>query len=112
MKKHMMMTAPLLALALAASACVGEADPGAADEGEDVASTDQELVSTSTTTTTTTTTTTMSSTMIAPVGPITWNGTIGTWPIAIWSSAPLDFIAFDVGTLVRVRTGEMGEDAI
>jgi hypothetical protein len=106
MKTHPVMIPPLLALALAASACVGEADSGVTEDDEDVASAEQEIItssfSSSTSTTTTTTTSTMNTTVIWPAGPITWNGTVGTWPIAVWSSAPLDFIAVDLGVYANL----------
>lgn len=34
--------------------------------------------------------------LVWPVGPISWQGTTGTWPLAVWSSSPIDWLAFDV----------------
>jgi hypothetical protein len=31
-----------------------------------------------------------------PTAPITWANGIGTWPIAVWSSSPLTWMAFDI----------------
>jgi hypothetical protein len=31
-----------------------------------------------------------------PTAPITWNGTIGTWPIAVWSPAAIDWLAVSI----------------
>lgn len=31
-----------------------------------------------------------------PTGPITWAGGVGTWPIAVWSAAPLTWLALDI----------------
>jgi hypothetical protein len=87
MKTHKMMLSPLIAIALAATACVGEADPGV-DGDDEVTSAEQEMVGAPM----------MSNAMIWPMGSITWDGMIGTWPIAVWSSAQLDFIAFNLDT--------------
>jgi hypothetical protein len=34
--------------------------------------------------------------MAWPVGPIAWDGLVGTWPIAIWSPAAIGGLAFDI----------------
>jgi hypothetical protein len=34
--------------------------------------------------------------LIWPVGPIAWNGTTATWPLAVWSSTPINWLAFDI----------------
>jgi hypothetical protein len=91
MKTHSMMI-PLLALALAASACVGEAESGDIDDVApgDVASAEQEIVAAPMTAP-------MTGAMIWPMSSITWDGMIGTWPIAVWAPSQLDFIVFNLG---------------
>ena len=90
MKPRTLISLFALALPLAAgsAACTSETQPTssnapAADESTGKASQAQLI-------------TTAGSIMAWPMGPIAWNGLVGTWPIAIWSPAAIGGLAFDV----------------
>jgi hypothetical protein len=40
--------------------------------------------------------------MAWPTGPIAWTGLTGTWPIALWSSAAIGAVAFDIAGLTHL----------
>jgi hypothetical protein len=73
--------------AVVASLCSGCVTEGTVDETQVDDAVEQELLAGSTL---------MNDIMIWPAGPITWNGTAGTWPIAVWSSSPITFLGVDL----------------
>lgn len=43
--------------------------------------------------------------LVWPVGPISWNGLTGTWPLAVWSNQPINWLAFDVSGATGLGIG-------
>jgi hypothetical protein len=77
-----------LPLATGSTACMSESQPSSSSDPSAVESTQKtseaQLI------------TTAGSIMAWPMGPIAWNGLVGTWPIAVWSPAAIGGLAFDV----------------
>jgi hypothetical protein len=77
-----------LPLATGSTACVSGSQPSSSNDPSAVESTSKtseaQLI------------TTAGSIMAWPMGPIAWNGLVGTWPIAVWSPATIGGLAFDI----------------
>ncbi|HEX8793029.1 MAG TPA: hypothetical protein VF765_18925 [Polyangiaceae bacterium] len=43
-----------------------------------------------------------------PVGPVTWNGLVGTWPIAVWSPTTIGTLAFGINGMVGLGATAVG----
>jgi hypothetical protein len=49
--------------------------------------------------------------MIWPAGPIAWEGLTGTWPISVWSTAPIGALAFDMAGATDLSVSCLGCEA-
>lgn len=83
MKRRFALFPIVLALGVGAAAC-GQAQGGGGSEPAAGVSASQENLISAT-----------GNIMMWPAGPIAWNGSVGTWPISVWSSAPIGGLAFD-----------------
>jgi hypothetical protein len=81
MKRSMLVLAACLATAGGLAACGSDNEPQSA---EPIAVDAQEIV------------TAPLGPLMWPTAPISWVDGVGTWPIAIWSSTPLNWMAFDI----------------
>src|SRR5581483_8521726 len=52
--------------------------------------------------------TTAGAVMAWPVGPVTWNGLVGTWPIAVWSPSTIGALAFGVNGVSNLGVSAVG----
>lgn len=82
MKRNLMSLSAVALACTAVSACVGQSDVPAANE--QVAESVESLV------------TAPIGPVFWPMAPISWSGTAATWPIAVYSTTPLDLLAFDI----------------
>jgi hypothetical protein len=92
MKTRTLISLFTLALASSSTACTAATDSVATGPAADEpsATSDQALVATT-------------GNIIAwPTAPITWSGLTGTWPISVWSAAPIGAIAFDLAGLTHL----------
>jgi hypothetical protein len=91
---------PLLALSLAAGAGACSSDGPKQHADESTGKTDQSLIAATGTI------------MAWPVGPIAWDGLVGTWPIAIWSPASIGALAFDIAGVTNLGVSCVGLPAV
>jgi hypothetical protein len=86
MKYRVLSLASMLVMVAGVTGCATDAEPTSTTPQEPVAqgAQKQALV------------TNPISPIVWPVGPISWNGLTGTWPLAVWSSSPINWLAFDV----------------
>jgi hypothetical protein len=92
MKPRTLISLFTLALASSSTACTAATDPAATGPAADEpsATSDQAIVA-------------PAGNIIAwPTAPIAWTGLTGTWPISVWSPAPIGAIAFDLAGLTHL----------
>jgi hypothetical protein len=94
MKSRTLISLFTLALAAGSSACSTETASSPADEP--TAKSDQSLI------------TTTGNIMAWPLSPITWDGMVGTWPIALWSPATIGAVAFDITGMTNLGLTVVG----
>jgi hypothetical protein len=56
--------------------------------------------------------TTAGAVMAWPMGPVTWNGLVGTWPIAVWSPATIGTLAFGINGVSSLGVSVAGLPAL
>lgn len=85
MKSRIAVCSIALTLGVGAGACGSQSrGDGTADPPSRVGSTAQDLIATT------------GNIMMWPAGPIAWDGLVGTWPMAVWSTGAIGGLAFDV----------------